>query len=95
MFEAEQLPLQQHRVFGPSASDSTIRRLHTGVDDHVLAAVAEILIRLDGQARWAERPGPARRRPHLLGAGHVGDVVVLHPRQAPDEPGVVPARRRR
>src|ERR1700712_5318924 len=25
--------------------------------------------------------------PHLLDAGDIGDVIVLHPRQMPDEPG--------
>jgi hypothetical protein len=40
VLEAEQLALHQRRVFGPSASDSTIRRLLAGLDDTTLAAVA-------------------------------------------------------
>jgi Transposase DDE domain group 1 len=38
VLEPEQLALHQHRVFGPSASDSTIRRLLGGLDDNTLAA---------------------------------------------------------
>ena len=40
VLEAEQLALHQQRVFGPSASDSTIRRTLAGLDDKTLAAVA-------------------------------------------------------
>ncbi|GAA1895683.1 hypothetical protein GCM10009716_02190 [Streptomyces sodiiphilus] len=40
VLEAEQLALHQQRVFGPSASASTIRRLLAGLDDTTLAAVA-------------------------------------------------------
>ena len=39
---------------------------------------------------WRERQpepfGPAFRRPGLLGARHVGDVIVLDPGQVPDQP---------
>ncbi|WP_405575623.1 IS1380 family transposase [Streptomyces sp. NBC_01167] len=40
VLEAEQLALHQARVFGPSASDSTIRRLLAGLDDNTLAALS-------------------------------------------------------
>lgn len=40
VLESEKLALNQHRLFGPAASDSTIRRLLAGIDDNAFAALA-------------------------------------------------------
>jgi hypothetical protein len=59
VLEAEQLALHQHRLFGPPASDSTIRRLLASLDDNAFAALARAraAVRRIVWTRLALRPG--------------------------------------
>src|SRR5699024_4331347 len=60
-----------------------LRRIHPHRGD-VGVAVTESY-RLDRQIE-VESATESLRRPHLFGAGGIGDVVVLHPSEVPDQP---------
>lgn len=76
--------LDRPGVHGVVVAEQQIRRNGTEPGDIVrIVPVSGVRV----VERQIEAPRPTLRGPHLLGAGDVGDMVVLYPGQVPHQPG--------